>query len=170
MMLAPPSATSEHSPLTSITRLNINAHYTIEYYTFIIRILKRQHITDTPQLVSLQISDEPKKTLPLVRKSRARGRGMLVSVPFRYAYITIFVATPLHTTINRPCWLRLRLTEPASFLKASTSRPEASYTLSSWQPLLVTTIPSSQETTLLAVDLVLLMPLLVGSDTEMRCY
>ena len=83
---------------------------------------------------------------------------MLVSVPFRYAYITIFVATPLHTTINRPCWLRLRLTEPASFLKASTSRPEASYTLTSWQPLLVTTNPPSQATTLLAVDVVLVMP------------
>ena len=28
-------------------------------YTFIIRILKCQHLTDNPQLVSLQISDEP---------------------------------------------------------------------------------------------------------------
>ena len=27
---SPPSATSEHSPLTSITRLNINVYYTIE--------------------------------------------------------------------------------------------------------------------------------------------
>ena len=43
--VAPPSAASEHSPLTSITRLNFNVYYTIETLTSITRLNINVHYT-----------------------------------------------------------------------------------------------------------------------------